>query len=277
MYTGRNIYDQQRHLLFRKDQMGNGAQENQDLPSRNQNISAYAHKASPPAHSQDALNRPTTAETITTSHVFAFFAPQHEHRIQHAAQILISIIDSPRYELLRFLLDTLHARCEWVFTHSINVALMSLIIADRLSISKTQIETLAVGSLLHDAGKLRVPGAILEKDSSLTDDEMALMKKHCEYGIDIVAPYGLPQEILDIIIQHHERLDSSGYPHGLTSAQISELAKITMIADVIDAITSRRPYRPARSIDEAISIIKLEGDKFSAEYVSVTEMLLPGK
>ncbi len=272
MYSDRTILEQQGHLLFRKDQPGHSGEENPASPGENQAVPHNPYAQAYPLGQGPCVPHAAT-ETINTSHIKNLFQHNDANLAEHAAQILGGIVYCPQNELLRFLMNALYCRCEWVYTHSVNVALISLIIAEGLDLDKQQMEILAVGSLLHDVGKLNVPQAILEKDSSLSDTEMALMKKHCEFGTELVAIYGLPQEIMDVMIQHHERLDGSGYPHGLTSAEIHPLAKITMIADVLDAITSYRPYRPARSIEEAISLIKLEGDKFSREHVAVIEKL----
>ncbi len=250
MYTDRNIYVND--------------EENQNTPGHNHNLSHNSQEKAFPQSGE-------LSETISASHVKSLFQPQNEELFEHPAKVLCSMILSPQYELPRLFMGPLHCRYKWVYTHSVNVALISLMMADRLGLDEEQQETLAIGALLHDVGKLRIPRAILEKESSLSNEEMALMKKHSEFGLKLVAACGLPQEITDVIIQHHERLDGSGYPYGLQAGQISRLAEITMIADVIDAITSHRPYRPAWSISEALSLIKQDGDKFNREYVALIE------
>ncbi len=273
MYTDRNIYDQEGHLLFRKNRPGHRADENQNQRIKTLQLFSgpNAQKAYPPAFDDEQKGHP--AQMIRTSHIHDLFQLKDENLIERSAQILGNTINSPQNELLRHIMDTIYCLCEWVYTHSVHVALISLMIADRLNIDEKQKETLAAGALLHDVGKLKVPTAILEKDSSLSDKEMALMQKHCEFGIDLLAVYGLPQDVLNVVIQHHERLDASGYPNRLKSNEISRLAKITMIADVIDAVTSHRPYRPARSLDTAVRIVKQEGTKFCSKYVDILDEL----
>lgn len=173
----------------------------------------------------------------------------------------------------RQILDSLFTRYGWVYEHSVNVALISVMIAVELNMDQTSLYNLTLGGLLHDVGKLLVPMTIIQKNTSLSEAEMNLVRKHSELGMSLVAGCGLCSDCMAVIMQHHERLDGSGYPYGLKSDDIHPLAKIAMIADVLDAITSYRPYRPARSIDEAISLIKQEGDKFSHEYVATMERL----
>ncbi len=170
--------------------------------------------------------------------------------------------------------EWLDTRFSWVFTHSVNVAVLSVMIAAQLGFSKNTLECIALGGLLHDVGKLLVPASIIQKESSLDEAQMARVKEHCAHGISLVEGCNLSDDCKSIILQHHERLDGSGYPHGLKSDAIHTYAKIVMIADVLDAMTSYRPYRPAKSIVEALRIIKEEGEKFSAEYVSIINNLL---
>ncbi len=170
--------------------------------------------------------------------------------------------------------DLLKSRFNWVHTHSINVAVISVMIAVELGLGKKELDCIALGGLLHDVGKLLIPTSIIQKESSLDDAQMALMRKHSELGMSLVADCGLSDDCIAMILQHHERLDGSGYPCGLKSDSIHPYAKIAMLADVLDAITSHRPYRPGKSVSEAILIIKDEGPKFAAECASVIDTLL---
>lgn len=188
-------------------------------------------------------------------------------------EILSQIFADSSGKSWRKILDSLFTRYGWVYEHSVNVALISAMIAVELNLDRKALYHLTLGSLLHDVGKLLVPMTIIQKDSGLSEAEMNLVKKHSELGMSLLAGCGLGSDCMAVVMQHHERLDGSGYPYGLRSSEIHPLAKIAMIADVLDAITSYRPYRPARSIGEAITLIKHEGDKFSREYVAVMEKL----
>lgn len=108
---------------------------------------------------------------------------------------------------------------------------------------------------LHDIGKILVPDSILLKEGRLTDEEYEIMKKHPTDGAEMVSKVTSDKNIIEAISQHHERLDGSGYPKGLKKDEINPLAKILMVADVFDAMTTDRVYRKKLSIKEALHII----------------------
>jgi HD-GYP domain-containing protein (c-di-GMP phosphodiesterase class II) len=112
-----------------------------------------------------------------------------------------------------------------------------------------------VGSI-HDIGKISVPAEILSKPGKLTDMEFGLIKVHSQSGYDILKDAELPYPIAEVVLQHHERLDGSGYPQGLKDDQILLETRIISVADVVEAIASYRPYRPARGIDAALEEIE---------------------
>ncbi len=210
---------------------------------------------------------------IVESQPFSDLYPAGPDIFSYPTEVLWQIFADSNGKSWRQILDSLYTRYGWVYEHSVNVALISVMIAVELNMDRNSLYSLTLGGLLHDVGKLLIPMTIIQKNTSLSEAEMNLIKKHSELGMSLVAGCGLNSDSMAVIMQHHERLDGSGYPYGLKSDEIHPLAKITMIADVLDAITSYRPYRPARSIGEAISLIKQEGDKFSREYVAVMEKL----
>jgi HD-GYP domain-containing protein (c-di-GMP phosphodiesterase class II) len=108
---------------------------------------------------------------------------------------------------------------------------------------------------LHDLGKIAVPGEILSKPSRLSEYEFNLIKVHPQAGYDILKTIDFPWPVALAVLQHHERLDGSGYPHGLSGHDIIREAKILAVADVVEAIASHRPYRPALGIDQAMAEI----------------------
>ena len=111
-----------------------------------------------------------------------------------------------------------------------------------------------LGALLHDIGKLLVPKSILEKKEPLSDIEMSFIIQHCELGVSSLEGFEFPEEYTDIVLQHHERLDGSGYPNGLKGDEISQNAKIVMIADVADSITSFCPNSEPQNMEVGIKI-----------------------
>lgn len=157
----------------------------------------------------------------------------------------------------------------WIYTHSINVALISTIMAQKLHYSEEKQKRICLGALLHDIGKLVLPKKVLQKPGELNARETSIMQQHCELGYDMVAKLNLPQDCASIIIQHHERLDGSGYPNQIHTEQISAFAKIVMIADTFDAITSYRPYRGAGNVQDAVKVLLKEQSKFDPENVRV--------
>jgi HD-GYP domain-containing protein (c-di-GMP phosphodiesterase class II) len=145
--------------------------------------------------------------------------------------------------------------------HSQRVSEFSVAIAEELGITGDELYRIRIGSKLHDVGKIRVPDRILKKRTALTDAEFRQMRRHPTYGLEFLQDNGLLElELLHgigpALAEHHERLDGRGYPAGLKGDQMSLIARIVAVADVFDAITSHRPYRPARTSDEAVAILQ---------------------
>jgi HD-GYP domain-containing protein (c-di-GMP phosphodiesterase class II) len=109
-----------------------------------------------------------------------------------------------------------------------------------------------MAGLIHDIGKISVPAEILNRPGILSEIEMTLIRMHPEIGYDMLKDADLPYPIAEIVMQHHERLDGSGYPKGLKGDEILAEAKILAVADVVEAISSHRPYRPALGIEAAL-------------------------
>lgn len=190
------------------------------------------------------------------------------------SDILIKILFESKHKPWWMYINTLSNYIDWVYTHSIDVAMISLIIAAELKYSKKSLMELGIGALLHDVGKLLIPKRILQKTQPLNEVEKIILSQHCELGMDSITGCSLSEASTNIIIQHHERLDGSGYPNKLKTEHISEYAKIVMIADSFDAITAGRPYRKAKGPEEALSILKNQDEKFSNEYLEVLETIL---
>lgn len=162
----------------------------------------------------------------------------------------------------------------WVYEHSVNVALISTILAVELGYDEKSMRELCIGALLHDIGKLLIPKAILQKPGKLNEAEMEIMRQHSVLGYNIIANLDMRSGSKAIVLQHHERLDGSGYPFGLFKNSISEGSKIVMLADTLDAMTSCRPYRKALTADSAIEIIKDEKGKYSEDILDILNWLI---
>lgn len=140
--------------------------------------------------------------------------------------------------------------------HQARVARIAEAIARDLGLTEDEVETIRLGALMHDIGKIAVPSEILTKPGKLIEEEMALVRLHPLMGGEIVAHIDFAPAIHRIVTQHHERLDGSGYPHGLKGDDIAFEARIVAVADVLEAITSHRPYRPALGLDRALEELR---------------------
>jgi putative two-component system response regulator len=145
--------------------------------------------------------------------------------------------------------------------HCERLAELSVLIGSEMGLPAGDLNALRQGGYLHDIGKVATPDAILFKRGPLNNDEWAIMRQHTTVGESICRPMRSLRPVLPIIRHHHERWDGSGYPDGLCGEQIPLLARILQVADIYDAITSRRSYKPALGPDEALDIMRQEVDR----------------
>ena len=150
----------------------------------------------------------------------------------------------------------LETRDPYTAGHQKRVSSLARSIAQEMNLPNDTIGNIRMAGTIHDIGKLSVPAEILSKPTKLTDMEYSLIKVHPQTGYDILKDVELPFPIAKIVLQHHERLDGSGYPQGLKGEEIILEARIIAVADVVEAIASNRPYRPARGIDAALDEIR---------------------
>jgi putative two-component system response regulator len=150
---------------------------------------------------------------------------------------------------------TVETRDPYTSGHQIRVAKLATMIAREMNISQDMVDGINMAAEIHDIGKLSVPAEILSKPSRLTDIEYELVKIHPEAGYNIIKDIDFPWPIATMVVQHHERMDGSGYPKGLKGEEIIPEARILSVADVVEAIASHRPYRPAYEIDVALEEI----------------------
>lgn len=144
--------------------------------------------------------------------------------------------------------------------HQRRVTRLALALAQEMGLASERTECLRVASLIHDIGKIVVPAEILSKPGKISDYEMSIIKIHPLAGYDILKKINFPWRAEQVLLQHHERLDGSGYPHGLKGSEISLEAKILAVADVVEAMASHRPYRPALGVDKALEEITKNKD-----------------
>ena len=139
--------------------------------------------------------------------------------------------------------------------HQKRVAKLARCIAEEMGMPKDRIEGVSIAATLHDIGKISIPAEILNKSDQLSEDEFNLIKTHPRLGYDILNEIEFPHPVAQIVLQHHERIDGSGYPSGLSGKDILLEAKILGVADVIDAMQSSHPYRPALGLDRVLDEI----------------------
>jgi len=169
-------------------------------------------------------------------------------------------------DVIRTLAQALEARDHYTQGHSSRVSDAAVLLARELGLSREEQETVRLGCLLHDVGKIHVPDAVLSKPGALDEAEYALMKKHPAIGEQICRPLVFARPCLSIIRHHHERWDGGGYPDGLKGEEISLHARIAAVADAWDAMTSDRPYRKALPNDVAFKRLQEgAGTQFDAE------------
>ena len=161
---------------------------------------------------------------------------------------------------------TVEAKDTYTRGHSDRVSEYSVLIGEKLGMSKEDIRRLQIGGLFHDVGKIGVPDNILQKNDKLTDDEYSEIKNHPTIGAQILSTASIFQDIIPIVKYHHERYDGRGYPEMLKGEDIPYLARITAIADTFDAMTSKRVYRDSLPLENVIEEFKrCRGTQFDPE------------
>jgi PAS domain S-box-containing protein len=151
-------------------------------------------------------------------------------------------------------ISSLHDR--YTVGHARNVALIAVAIGRALGFDEARLEGLKIEGALHDIGKIAVPLELLSKPGALSEVEFQLVKTHPKAGYDLLSRMEWPWPVAEVAYQHHERMDGSGYPNGLKGDEILLESRIIAVADVVEAMTSHRPYRPGFGIDQALSEIE---------------------
>ena len=162
--------------------------------------------------------------------------------------------------------------------HQNRVTDLCCAIGENIGLDKEDMTGLRLSASLHDLGLWRVPKEVLEKSSALTDDESALIREHPQTAYQFLSHVDFPWPLAEIVLQHHEYMDGSGYPNGLVGDQIRIEAKIICVADTVEAITSKRPHRPAATVIEASAeLIKKCGSFYDPDVVDAFLQLVHGR
>jgi putative nucleotidyltransferase with HDIG domain len=159
---------------------------------------------------------------------------------------------------VRALTSAIDAKDPYTHGHSERVARVAVCIGEEMGLDKEQLDTIYLGGLLHDIGKIGIDDQVLNKPGALTPEEYEHIKKHPQLGYDILRGVRQLQKILPIVLHHHESWDGTGYPHGLTGESTPLVARIAAVADAFDAMSSDRPYRQGME-DEKLDAILRDG------------------
>ena len=205
-----------------------------------------------------------TVQDVTASKYAERALREQQHMLQQALEGTVHTI-SVAIEL----------RDPYTAGHQRRVADLACAIARVLGFDEARLLGLRLGAQIHDIGKIGVPAEILSKPSSLSPIELQMMQRHAVMGFDIVKDVKFPWPIAEIIYQHHERIDGSGYPQGLKGEAINLEARIVAVADVVESMVTHRPYRPALGMQAALDeIVGKRGVLYDAQVVDACRQVL---
>lgn len=278
---GKHIYDDEGRILLKK-----GATLTRKILNRINEMgirSVYIDDEFSDVELEDVIkpelrNKAISAVKEVFAHFEKFTKYMNENPIQNRSQI--KKFNQKKDEYLQFLgkiaediindilsnkhvivnLIDIKSADNYTYQHCINVAVLSLVLGIEMKLNKRELKNLCLGAMLHDIGKTIIPKEILLKKGKLTKEEFEIIKEHAAKGYEYLkSSIDIPGTARIITLQHHEKVDGSGYPQGLSDNEINKLSKIVAIADVYDALTSDRPYRQAMSPNEALEYIYANG------------------
>jgi HD-GYP domain-containing protein (c-di-GMP phosphodiesterase class II) len=181
---------------------------------------------------------------------------------KRAEEELLRTLDSLRKSfgaIIQVMVSAVEARDPYTAGHQVRSADLARFIATEMGLPQEKIDGIRMAGSIHDVGKLSVPAEILSKPTKLTNIEFSMIKEHSQKGYDILKDVESPWPLAQIVYQHHERMDGSGYPRNLKGDEILMEARILAVADVVEAMASHRPYRPAIGINAAL--VEIENNK----------------
>ena len=228
-----------------------------------------------------------------TSYQLDAFTPENLHFLEaFTPQISAAISNAALYEdaqqaqenllitlqgTIEMLARTVETRDPYTAGHQQRVADLAVAIAEKMGLDQEQIEAIHMASIVHDIGKITVPAEILSKPGKLSELEFELIKTHPRVAADLLHGITFPWPIAEIVLQHHEKLDGSGYPQGLEGDQIAIEARIMIVADIVEAMSSHRPYREALGVEPALAQIQMDkGSKLDAAVVDACQAVFDG-
>jgi putative nucleotidyltransferase with HDIG domain len=171
------------------------------------------------------------------------------------------------YDVAAAMGSVVEARDPYTQGHELRVADLARRIATEMHLPEGEIDGIDMAALLHDIGKLRIPAEILTKPGVLSKAEFSLIREHPRGGHEILNHIEFPWPVAETVLWHHERLDGSGYPDGLHGDEIPLSARILAVADVVEAMSSHRPYRPLVGLDQSIEEISANPQRYDTDVV----------
>ncbi len=208
----------------------------------------------------------------------AVFTDISQHKkAEQELQASVERLRAAKEGVIQAVICTIEVRDPHTAGHQRRVAQLACAVAREMGLPEDQVEGIRMAGLIHDIGKIYAPAEVLSKPGQLSDLELSLIKTHPQVGYDILKGIDFPWPVAQVVLQHHETLDGCGYPHGLSGDQILVEARILGVADVIEAMSSHRPYRPALGIDRAVDAIsQARGTRYDATVVDCCLRILRG-
>ncbi len=190
-------------------------------------------------------------------------------RIEQARQIQETLV-----EMVKAMTLAVEQRDPYTAGHETRVSQLAVAIAEKMGLSPQQVLGVRLGALVHDIGKIAIPSEILNRPGLLSPTEMALIRPHPQIGHDILSGIHFPWPVAEMVLEHHERMDGSGYPKGLKDGAIRIESRILAVADAVDAGVTHRPYRPAKPIETVLGEVEMQRGKGFDEQVVDTCLTL---
>lgn len=197
------------------------------------------------------ITKPYDDRDLKSTIEIALYKHRTEQKLRESSDKMRKALEST----VNALAYAVEMRDPYTAGHQKRVAFLSVAIAKEMDIPEDKIEGIRMAAAIHDIGKIHVPAEILNKPHKLTDAEFEMVKTHSQIGYDILERIDFPWPVADYVLQHHERLNGSGYPQELVERQIKQGTKILAVADVVEAMLSHRPYRPAYDITTTLEEI----------------------
>ncbi len=210
-------------------------------------------------------------QILQTSNLHEYLTNNYKSNTYEHIHNLLDVTYEQALSLLKMLVYFIDFKSEVTAVHSVNAATVATFLAQKSGMSDQVVYKIYIAALMHDLGKLAIPSEILEKPMQLTADEMAIMRTHVLHTEKLLEGV-MPSELVRIAARHHEKLDGSGYPHGLTADDLTPSERILAVADVMSALISKRSYKNAFDLDRALNILREMSNKgyLDASFVALT-------